>query len=111
MMRVEVSNIEGVVKLRIGNMITYLWDSASIIALIDVLRNNKIKILGGDVYTFNQYEIKLTYESWTTNKNSLYEDSFTETVDYIRNYEKKHSGKYLYGVVIEGLLGDDVVLY
>lgn len=111
MMRVEVSNIAGVVKLRIGDTILYLWDSNSIITFIGVLRNNKIKILGGDIYTYNQCEIKLTFDSWTTNKKSLYEESFTETLDYIRNYEKKHTKQYLYGVVIEGPLGDGVELY
>ena len=46
MMCVEVSNIAGVVKLRIGDTVLYLWDSNSIITFIGVLRNNKIKILG-----------------------------------------------------------------
>ena len=111
MMRIEVSNIAGVVKLKTGDAIAFLWDSTSIFSLIDVLRKNKIKILGGDIYTFNQHEIKITYDSWTTKKKSLYEDSFVKTVDYIQNYEKKHNENYLYGVVIEGPLGDGVVLY
>lgn len=76
------------------------------IAAVDIIGNEFIPILGGDVYFINGGRIELAYANWYTNKNpgeSIYDfcvRSIRETEVYIKNFPDYKDKTPIFSLII-----------
>ncbi len=78
------------------------WKKKEILLIIQLLQENKIPILGGDVYSIKGGKVILTYDNWfTINDNSVnfISNSFDNAILYITNYEKRNGNNFIYSLV------------
>ena len=74
------------------------WNFNYISELIDILESYNYEILGGDVYSINEGQIKPTYDSWFFSKEELLE-SYIKTRIYVDNYHKNYGDEYLFSII------------
>lgn len=63
----------------------FAWDYKNVFSAIEIMKNKRIPIVGGDVCYMNNGNIEYTYDTWTidyTNNKSSYEQS----IDFINDY-------------------------
>jgi len=70
----------------------YALSKTSALHLLDILAEQKVAVLGGDVYISKNNQLSLTYDNWYSDKDSSESDesfcirSIAETEKYIKNY-------------------------
>lgn len=91
----------------------YAWKMQDALLALEILREKRIPILGGDVYQIEN-GIKTTIDGWHTNRknsvqpNAYLVESHKKTVDYIVAYASKNGGNYCYSLVIDKIpIGED----
>ncbi len=79
----------------------YAWDYNSIVDIIPILRENRLPILGGDVFIIKNGIIKPTCDSWYYKilTDCDFEKSYIRTIEYINLFEEKED-KYVYSIVL-----------
>ena len=78
------------------------WEFLQAISVIEHLYNNGYIILGGDVFGFDSFSIKSTYDNWYYNKtdpNNNLEESKKKAIDYITRYRFANGDNYVYCIV------------
>lgn len=78
------------------------WKRKEIFLIIQLLQENKIPVLGGDVYSIKGEKIMLTYDSWFTNNDNgldFISKSLDNAILYIANYENRNGNNFIYSLV------------
>ena len=78
------------------------WKRKEIFLIIQLLQENKIPVLGGDVYSIKGGKIMLTYDSWFTNNDNGFDfisKSLDNAILYIANYENRNGNDFIYSLV------------
>ncbi len=78
------------------------WKIDEIKKIIELLRKEKVPVLGGDVYKIVDDKIESTYDSWFLNNNGQFdfiEKSLDKSISYIEEYELINYGKNIYVLV------------
>lgn len=78
----------------------YAWKFPEIIEVINILSKSNFKILGGDVYSFDNNTIRVTYDNWFCLSNSQ-EESISYSLKYINKYHNNNGNNYIYSIVIK----------
>lgn len=81
-----------------------VWKSQEALKVIDFLSAKGYPILGGDVYSYNEKGIELTYDSWYINKTeneSFVQESREKAFKYITEYAKNNGDNFLYCIVFD----------
>lgn len=89
--------IEGIQHLGINE---YTWKFPEIIEVINILSKSNFKILGGDVYSFDNNTIRVTYDNWFCSSNSQ-EESISYSLKYINKYHNNNGNNYIYSIVVK----------
>ncbi len=79
----------------------YAWEYNDLLSVLELLRKDKITLLGGDVYRLSGKKIFITYDSWyySSKDKSNYEDSYNKALEFINIFEAKKE-KYIYSIII-----------
>jgi len=91
----------------------YAWKMQDALLALEVLREKRISILGGDVYRIEN-GIKTTIDGWHTNRKDFVQssaylvESHKKSVDYIVAYASKNGGNYCYSIVVDEIPVGDV---
>jgi len=70
----------------------YALNKTNALRLLDLLAEQKVAVLGGDVYVSKNNQLSLTYDNWYSDKDSSESDeafcsrSILESEKYIKNY-------------------------
>ena len=70
----------------------YALNKTNALRLLDLLAEQKVAVLGGDVYVLKNNQLSLTYDNWYSDKGSSESDdafcsrSISETEKYIKSY-------------------------
>ncbi|MCB1067109.1 MAG: hypothetical protein KDK56_02880 [Simkania sp.] len=81
------------------------WTKENAINLINSILNDKIAILGGDVYLLASGNIEPLYDNWYCEKvsfetqNEYFLRSKLEALQYIKNYPVKNDEKIIFVIV------------
>lgn len=85
----------------------YAWLLNDALAVIEILKNARIPILGGDVFLLQNGNPNFTYDSWYIKGREEYNsaeeflvDSEQRAVKYITTYAQKNGDKYCYSFVL-----------
>lgn len=78
----------------------YAWKYSEIIEVINFLSKNNFQILGGDVYSFDNNTIKVTYDNWFCSSKTL-EDNVSYSLKYINTYYNNNGDDYIYSIVVK----------
>ena len=87
----------------------YAWCSKEVITVLDILLNNRVPILGGDVISNVGGTLKSTFDSWSINPDdfSSLEDflivSHQKTKEYINAYIQRNGDDFIFSIVIYAL--------
>lgn len=76
------------------------WKYSDIMEVLIIIKENKMIVLGGDVYELNNNEITITYDNWSFSGNDFIK-SFEKAIEYIDNYHKNNGDNFIYSVVVE----------
>ncbi len=63
----------------------FAWDFTNVFEAIEILKQKKIAIIGGDVLVNNNGEIDYAYVFWSVDKT---QDSYKLSIENIKKYEK-----------------------
>lgn len=94
--------LNSAIPLKEFGILDFAWNSTDIFQIIEIFESIKEPILGGDVYRFEEGKLFQTYDSWylnNTNTPDFYLVSQKATQSYIKNYELKNAGHYVYSIV------------
>lgn len=78
----------------------YAWRYSEIIDVINLVSENNLKILGGDVYFFYKDTIRVTYDNWFVSSKSQ-EESISYSLKYINEYHNNNGDDYIYSIVVK----------
>ena len=76
------------------------WKFDDVIKVLDVIKENEMTVLGGDIYGLNGDEVIITYDSWSF-FGSNFIKSFEKAIEYIDNYHKNNGDNFIYSLVVE----------
>jgi len=77
------------------------WDFFDVMKVIDILKQKRYTILGGDVYKMKDDKIEITYDNWYIDRNiATVENSIEKAEEYIEFYHQKQGEGYLYTLII-----------
>ncbi len=82
------------------------FDRNAAIEALQIIRRSSMAVLGGDVYSADNGSLRLTYDSWATDRKPA--ESFEEfqvrslfsAHRYISNYKEPKQGTTLYALVV-----------
>ena len=80
----------------------YAWKKSDIVDILQVLKEKKIAVLGGDVYRLDSGKVYGTYDSWFINddgSNEFIEKSLEKVMRYINDYERMNGTNFVYAIV------------
>ena len=77
------------------------WREKGAIDLICFLSRYNYPILGGDVYQIKESRIVQTLDSWYIIHSPESTDCYQQTVDFIKTYERRNSGVFLYSIIFK----------
>lgn len=80
----------------------YAWNAEDIKKIVNIFNENRIPILGGDVYKIVDGKVCKTYDSWYINRTDEYDfcdRSHERTISYILSYEERNRGQFVYSIV------------
>jgi len=80
------------------------WEYEMALSVVDFLKDNRMPILGGDVYKRIAGEVVPTYDNWFVNRSEcgyLMQRTFEKAKTYILDYAKNHGEGYLYSIIFE----------
>lgn len=83
----------------------FSWEKIDAIEMINLIQNEKIGILGGDVYRLEKDRLISTYDNWffepeaEESINSFNLRSKKESIKYIENYPIEPGEKILFAIV------------
>lgn len=101
--------LELAVDLKEKGIFNFAWKSKEAIIAIEFLASNEFRILGGDVFSFDNEDIESIGDSWYfENKNVEEKDSINKSkeqaISYIKQYTNRNIDKeYIYSIVFEAL--------
>ena len=85
----------------------YVWRGKDALAIIDILTKNRIPILGGDGYSYQDSEFRATVDGWYVKSRYDYEsaeaflkDSQRKAIEYIKMYTQKRGENYYFSFVV-----------
>lgn len=91
------------ISLEIIGINEYAWKKNEIIKILEILRKERIAVLGGDVYRIVDNKIEFTYDSWYLNNDGdldFVERSLDKAFSYVQEYEKANNrSKNIYVLV------------
>jgi len=106
----NVSNIDNAVLFNKNDDELVLLDLHGIIQLFVKLREERIRVLGGDVYYVSNGMITLSYDNWSVDRCVSDLESIDASLEYILCYENSNNGNYLYSLVLKNSIGDNIKL-
>lgn len=80
------------------------WKFKQAIEVIEYLYNKGYLILGGDVYVFDGFSIKPTYDNWYHNKTESDNDlelGRKKAIEYITKHQVNYGDNYIYSIVYD----------
>ena len=83
-------------------ILEYAWKKKEIEKILFILKENKIAVLGGDVYRLNKNKVESTYDGWFLQKDGsseFMERSMEKVLTYINEYECRNGENFLYVLV------------
>lgn len=94
------------INLKDMGICSYILGYDNAIKALEILKNNKIPILGGDLYVKNGNKFETSSESWYCNqihgepRNNYALRSYIKAIDYLKIFEPQKD-KYYYDIVAE----------
>ena len=75
------------------------WRYSDIMEVLNIVKDKKMVILGGDVYELDNKIPFPTYDSWSFSEKN-YKKSFDKAVEYISNYHSANGDNFIYTIVV-----------
>ena len=97
--------IENAVSLEEIGISEYAWKWYDVLKVIDILVANKILILGGDVYLWQDGKLGPTGDNWYINRAGYVttdhdlHNAKNISDNYVKKYMEKHGESYYYSIV------------